>query len=331
MKRARTLALIAVLSLIAIPAIADPLVCDYCKKPLEGKYRIFEGKNLHEKCFLDHFAMRCAVCNKPILDTYTVYQGQNMHDSCYRKKYAKFCSICGEEITGQYYQNDFGDIVHASHIGQYPPCEYCGRLTAETLTGKGTRYPDGREICGICLKSAVTDIKEAHKVLDEDREALRKHGIEIEQEFRLQLVSKTRMAGIGPTSNHDLRGFAELKERSMMLGMVKEQKINIFALSGMPKEVLRGVLAHELMHVWMFTHGPESTDPALAEGSCEYAAYLVMKDRKSDLARYALKEMQERDDPVYGEGYRKVTGFVQSVGEAGWLDYIREFPAPPWH
>ena len=322
--------IIVVLALLTAVAVADTLKCNFCKKPLVGTYRIFEGKNLHDACFQDHYALRCEHCRKPILAKYTVYQNRNLHDSCYNVAYAKYCGICDGAIEGQYYDNLWGDVVHASHIGEYPPCEYCGRLKAGRLTGKGLRYPDGREICGVCLESAVTRIADARGLLVKARETLRKYGIQIEHDFRLKLINKNEMARLGPSGRSDLSGFAELKERSALLGLVKERKIKIYALSGLPEDVMLGVLAHELMHVWMFTQCPWETDEVLAEGSCEYAAYLALKDHRSDLARYCLENMDQRDDPVYGIGYRKVSGFVQSVGVAGWLDYLKEHADPPW-
>jgi len=101
-----SISLLSCAALLAICGTAAALDCDHCRRELVGQYTVYEGKNLHDRCYYDH--------------------------------YAQYCGICGQAITGQYYHNTWGDVVHAFHIGEFPSCEYCSRLTAEKLTGKGS-------------------------------------------------------------------------------------------------------------------------------------------------------------------------------------------------
>ena len=66
---------------LTVSAWADPLLCSYCRRPITGSYMVYDGRNLHESCYLSH--------------------------------YAQYCGLCKAEITGQYLFNSWGDTVCA--------------------------------------------------------------------------------------------------------------------------------------------------------------------------------------------------------------------------
>jgi hypothetical protein len=275
--------------------------------------------------------LRCDECRQPLVGPYTVYEHKNLHDSCFQRRYAKHCHLCGGMISGQYICNSWGDTVHAVHVGEYPICEFCGRLAAEKLTGKGVRYRDGREICGLCYASAVKDAEHAGAILDTVAAILSGYGIEIDLEFKLKLIDKLEMARITPAVGREAWGSTDLKQRRTLLGLVESRKIKVYALTGMPRVILMGVLAHELMHVWLFTHAPLEMDHVLVEGSCQYATLLVLRDNSDRLAQHYLDTQIGAEDLVYGGGLRSVSRYVQGVGIAAWLSYLRQHEEPPWH
>jgi len=242
----------------------------------------------------------------------------------------EYCKICGQDIVGEYTFNVWGDTVHAVHVGEYPMCEFCDRLKAEKLTGRGVKYSDGREICGLCLAVAVSDRGDAEALSDTVRALLCGFGIDVRQEFELDLIDRLEMARLTPASGREAWGFSELKEESSYLGLVKSHEMKVYVLSGMPRDVLMRVLAHEMMHVWLFANGPLEMDHVLVEGSCEYAAYLALQNRPGLLARYYQETQRENEDLAYGGGFRAVSRFVDRVGVPGWLDYLRAHEQPPW-
>jgi hypothetical protein len=154
--------------------------------------------------------------------------------------------------------------------------------------------------------------------------------IDIEQKFDLKLINRYEMLRINTTGGREAWGYSELKGKTSLFGLLKEQKIKVYALSGMPRSFLLGVLAHELMHVWLFAHAPLDMDQALCEGSCEYAAYLVLKKRRDPHSRYFLEKQITNKDAVYGDGIRAVTKYVDKVGIYAWLDYLQGHSKPPW-
>jgi hypothetical protein len=278
--------------------LADPLVCNYCRRVIEGPYIVFEGRNLHDSCYYNHYVTNCG--------------------------------ICGAAISGQYLFNSWGDKVCAVHLGQYPTCEYCDRLVAFPLTGKGAHYPDGRDVCGWCESRAVTDQAGAEAVLDTVRQLLLGYGIQVDQELELVPIDKLKMLDVNSSIGKEAWGYTDFKKTSSFWGLYSTETIKVYVLSRMPRILLTGVLAHELMHVWLFAHAPIDMDPTLCEGSCEYAAYLVLKDSSDPYAKFHRESQETATDLVYGGGFRSVKDYARRVGVPGWLDYLKQHSSPPW-
>jgi hypothetical protein len=68
---------------------------------------------------------------------------------------------------------------------------------------------------------------------------------------------------------------------------MKTRDIKVYILHGMPRIDAIATLAHELTHVWQSVHGRLENDPAFAEGSCNYASYLVLGQYPRSLASRA--------------------------------------------
>jgi hypothetical protein len=282
----------------AAAAHAQPLLCDYCRRVITGPYLVYEGRNLHERCYYDH--------------------------------YARYCGICGAALSGQYLTNSWGDAVCAVHLGQYPTCEYCDRLVAEPLTGRGAHYPDGRNVCGHCESSAVADVREAYALLDTVKQELRLWGIEIDRELELVPIDKLRMLDVNSAIGKEAWGYTDFKQTVSLFGLMNSEQITIYMLSRLPRTVFLGVLAHELMHVWLYANAPADMDPGLTEGSCEYAAHLVLQNRPDPYVKFLEEAREASDDLVYGTGFRSVRDYAKQVGVPAWLGYLKGHSGPPW-
>ena len=86
--------------------------------------------------------------------------------------------------------------------------------------------------------------------------------------------------------------------------LVTDQSFQIHILDGMPRMHYIATAAHELMHVWQYLNGPLGNDPALCEGSCNYASLMVLKQIGGAEADYLIESLRKNSDPVYGEGSR---------------------------
>jgi hypothetical protein len=277
---------------------ADPLLCDYCRRMITGPYLVYDGRNLHEACYYQH--------------------------------YARHCGICSTVISGQYIFNSWGDTVCAVHLGEYPTCEYCDRLVAPQLSGPGAHYKDGRDVCGNCESWAVKDPAEVQALLDTVRQALVTNGILIDRELQLSCIDKRQMLDVNSALGKEAWAYTDFKQRASFFGLWKSESIRIYVLSRLPRVILQAVLAHELMHVWLFAHAPLDMDPTLCEGSCEYAAHLVLRGHRDAYADFLRESQETSDDLVYGVGFRSVRDYVKRVGVPAWLDYLRGHSTPPW-
>jgi hypothetical protein len=105
--------------------------------------------------------------------------------------------------------------------------------------------------------------------------------------------------------------------------------MHMYLLYGMPRMEIISTVAHELAHIWQFNQGQFKSARAWAEGSCNYAAYLVLArypGRESSFFRVSLT----RDgDDVYGDGFRRVKTLAEAEGARSWLHHLSRAPDFP--
>ncbi len=292
--------LIIGLLLIGSAAIADrPPECKYCGKKITGRYIVSEGYNYHVKCYENHIALRCA--------------------------------LCGGIINDEYFEDFWGNTVHSKHKGEVPQCEYCRRFISDEISKGGVEYDDGRKVCGICREHAVDDVAYAEAVKTKLTKTLKGQGIDIVGvEVPLYLVNKSTMTELSAGSHADPLGFTHYEQTSYAGGIIAERSFKIYMLNGLPRFEFISALAHELMHVWMFTNAPTDIDPVLREGSCNYAAFLIIRNYPDKEARFVVDNMTSDPNPVYGEGFRRVKKYVDRHGVSKWLEYLKSNKYPPW-
>jgi len=160
---------------------------------------------------------------------------------------------------------------------------------------------------------------------------LKRYGIEIDiDDIPVYLVDRNEMAQLREDEEGDPHGFTYLEQTTTIGGLILERKFNIYMLTGTPRMFFIATMAHELMHVWLHENAPKDIDPALCEGSCNYASYLTMGDYSGTDTDYIKTTLQENPDPIYGDGFRRVAEFVDEHGIDSWLSYLRENSNPPW-
>ena len=162
------------------------------------------------------------------------------------------------------------------------------------------------------------------------KQILAGYGITSDRELELLPIDKTRMLDVNSEIGKEAWAYTDFKQTVSFFGLWKSERIRIYVLSRMPRVILRSVLAHEFMHVWLFTHAPLDMDPVLCEGSCEYAARLVLAGLNDPYVEFLDEAQEESDDLVYGTGFRSVRDYVRRVGVDAWLVYLRSHSTPPW-
>jgi hypothetical protein len=286
----------------------------------------------HPSCYEENVAPRCAVCGHLLEGGFLVHEGKNYHEKCYRERVAQRCSLCGAVIEGSYLKDFWGNAYHASHQDAAPRCDYCGRFISEKLTGGGVRYGDGRRVCGVCREGAVADEASARALMLDVAGRLAALGLEVDAApVRLHLVARDEMALRSGDPSPRRTGYTNYRwlEIQDEDGRRQERAAHVYVLAGMPRLETIATLAHELTHVWRLERTREPIDEPLDEGACNYAAYLVLKERPGPAADFILHSMQENPDPAYGAGFRRALRYAEEKGAAAlWtlLRTARRFP-----
>lgn len=296
----------------------DEYVCKKCGERITGSYFESNGDYYHTECF------SCQYCGRPIKGAYTTFKDKNYHTTCFESSVAKRCALCGGIILGEYLSDFWGNAYHPSHQNETKACDYCGRFIAPQTTGGGVCYSDGRYICAICRESAVTEKDEALKIMAEVARYLQLYGMKVELgEIELHVVGLEEMQNKSGKGSHRLTGFTDFEEHKRFFGISANRRIDVYLLYGIPRIDVVSTLAHELGHVWQFAAGRLNNDPAFAEGSCNYAAYLALQHYEGKTAEYAVANLLSDENEIYGDGFRRVKRFAESEGINIWLERLR--------
>ena len=320
MVRRGTYPIVAILLLLASEGLGQMIQqCAGCERVLFGEYIQVDGRNYHTTCFT------CAECNKPIDQRFYSHHSRYFHLQCYDKKFCSPCSVCGQLLKDRFCEDYWGGRYCAGHQDSIPPCDFCSRLITGPITGKGLQLPDGRRLCGVCRPSAVTNEYRAKVLMCEVATIMKSLGLMIDcTKMTILLLGQEELKRLIPDPRHAPLGFTEYITVSNEESKVNIKSFNILLLYGMPAVQTKAVLAHELMHVWLFNHGISDIDVALCEGSCNFASYLFLKAVGSVECNYIIREMINDLDPVYGRGFRDVKQYVETNGVTVWLHMLRE-------
>jgi hypothetical protein len=321
LRRIACLLVIVLIAAVATPVAfsqhAKPFTCAKCGEPITGTYFETNGAYYHSRCFL------CAYCGEPVKGTYTTYHDKNYHTDCFENHVAKRCALCDGIIQGQYIMDFWGNAYHLSHQFETQPCDYCGRFIAPHITNGGVRYSDGRYICNVCHKSAVTDKNEAMLILAEVARYMSRFGMKVDLgELDVHVVGLKRMQEKSGKASYRLTGYTDFEENKSLFGLTSKRRIDVYLLYGMPRIDVVSTLAHELAHVWQFTAGRLNNDEAFAEGSCNYASFLVLQNYDGRSSEYLISNLVNDENMIYGEGFRRVKRFAETEGIDAWLDRL---------
>ena len=306
-------------------------LCSHCGQPINGnKYYIVDGKPYDSACYVSSFVDKCDYCGKPIMGEYYIKEGKKYHSQCMKDHVAYRCLVCDKPLMDVRYSDGMGGYVCEEHLETVDKCHSCQRWVVEGKTEGLGKFNDGRFACAKCLATAVVDLGQAERLIASVRRELAQMGIEIIAPIELELtdVIQLRRQGVGFAT--DPLGVTLYRKESMMGGLITFKDFRILVLSGLPEAHLKAVLAHELMHVWLFDNAGDDHEPLLCEGSCEYAAYLVMLNDKSESGQFYLNHLLANDDPIYGQGLRMVMELANGLGIDGWLEYLKVNRTGPW-
>lgn len=259
--------------------------------------------------------MICSKCQKPITGQYLRYEGENYHKGCLTKVLPNQCDVCGEGILGTYIIDSWGHKAHAQHPG---PCSSCGRVLSKKTSKGGFGYDDGRFICGFCRKTAVSHSWTVNKCKREILKQLVSVGFkQIPLNVPISLVSQNELTR--KSNSLHTKGVAVF-QKEFKNNKVHAIKHHIYILHGIPKIEFKGILAHELVHVWQ-NENEFKMSPRHTEGLCNLASYWIYQQDGSELAHRLMENLVKSEDPVYGQGFRLM---LKRWEKLGWRKFVEE-------
>ena len=181
---------------------------------------------------------------------------------------------------------------------------------------------DERVACAECRTEAVVDQGQAEALLEEAREGLGSAaGVHVLSPVDLVLHDTPELQEAAAELAHPrLHAFCQIRERFRGQELI-ERSFTIHALRAQPRALLRGVLAHELFHVWQTEQGaPEDAAPAWREGAANWAQWSLHEARGE--TAWAARIARD-DDPTYGQGFRRFRALVDARGPRAAMDAVR--------
>jgi len=309
----------------------DHFICSNCLKPIaHQRFFIHEDRYYDSVCLVNFVAERCEYCGYPIIDESIYFDAKMYHATCYNEFVGQRCVVCGETAQGEFLVDSRGNAVCKEHHDQAASCHACRQFLSPVQNGRWSQYQDGRITCRQCDATAVNNIEEGRKLAAEVQAELEAAGVTVDQKFKLSFVSLHELNRASENVQADQLGVTLYEKSEMLGGLVSSKKFEIRVLYGLPRAQLRAVLAHELMHVWQFAQAAQPQNQPMCEGTCQYAAYLILQNDETADGRYFLDYLLSQDDKIYGQGFQNVLGYVNSVGLNAWLDYLEHNKEAPW-
>jgi hypothetical protein len=218
----------------------------------------------------------------------------------------------------------WGNRAHAKHgKNATRTCSSCGRIISGGTSKGGYVYADGRTICGICKQTVVETNSDVMRSRNTVLATLHAVGItNIPTTIPINVVDRKRLKKYS-TSHHpdNSKGFTTC-ETTYRNNQPVSRKQTIYILNGLPQLEFNGVLAHEIMHVWLNENGIVLTEPE-TEGFCNLGAMQIYRKDGSRFAQVLLENLEKDTDSVYGDGYRDMKKRVETIGWSRLLQQLR--------
>ena len=201
------------------------------------------------------------------------------------------CSICEKQIKDkQYYVDIWDNPFHIYHkkVGTF--CECCSRIISQKITNGGYRLNDGRHICSLCDVSIIRTDQEIINSSKYVYSVLEKNGVDNVDmdEIKIALIDKNKMKELyGYHKMDHLQGITKIDP-------IAQNPFNIYILDNLPKTQFEAILAHELLHVWLYKKNI-FLDNLTMEGFCNLGSYIIYSLDNTKFSKIHLMSLENED------------------------------------
>ena len=125
----------------------------------------------------------------------------------------------------------------------------------------------------------------------------------------------------GALAHSQLKGFTQMiRNYNGEIRQYSSGKIyQLYLLFGLPRIEFEAVLAHELLHVWIYENDLDLSSFIL-EGFCNLGADLIYNNDSTKFSQIHLKALAENKHPNYGEGYLFMK---KNLEKSGWKNLLK--------
>lgn len=306
----------------------EHFLCAKCGKPIEGSYIKKEGKFFHPGCYSSDSRLVCDKCGKPLEGDYILSEGKKYHTECYNNFILPKCDVCLQPLKESYTIDIYGTKYHTAHLSEMSKCDCCERIISQATTGGGCALSDGRHICNLCYSTAVYNQRDIERAFDLTAQRLIGMGINLNlKKIKITGVNRSGLKNVAEGYTDKMQGYCNAQVEKEYINGRQISSVNshtIYVLNYLPSAALESVIAHELMHAWIFENTKNSHSARVREGACNYTAYLYLKGISPKAAADQLLKLEKNPDPVYGTGFREIRDRFENKALREFLSYLKE-------
>ena len=291
------------------------IYCDQCGLKIEGSYNSSKGNQYHKLCYQKYIQKRCAECGDLISGIYNIDNGKEYHEICYTNFILPKCDVCSLPVDDIYIKDYWKNFYHEYHINTMPDCDNCSRLISKALTGGGYSVNSQRYVCNICKPDVIIKDTDINLNLREVLIILNSVGIKnIPSKIPITLIdSRDELIRLSGNKSGNIQGYTNYVATTVSGKIIKEE-YHIYVLSNLHRIIFNAVLAHELLHVYLFQNQLTDLDSDVREGFCNLGSNLIYEHYNTELSKYQILNMNESEDPDYGLGYRRMKKLLDIEG-----------------
>ncbi|MEG3637906.1 protein DA1 [Magnetococcus sp. PR-3] len=212
----------------------------------------------------------------------------------------------------------------ADHQKRLVKCQSCGRLISEALTRGGVEHRGGPSICNLCHPTAILDSKQASQLTRSVCAFLSKLNLDIDPTtIPLTLVNNKTLRKASKNRRDEVRGLCRTRTTMQGKKVMDHRPEEILILKGLPKEHFCMVAVHEFTHAWIAWHKVRGLSKRDEEGLCCLMEFLWLREQKTPMAKFRLKQLNDSKDPIYGKGLTQAKAALKQHGLPTILSSIR--------
>jgi len=126
--------------------------------------------------------------------------------------------------------------------------------------------------------------------------------------------------------NENMQGYCDSKSLTKYIDdkLVNQTTYHtIYVLSGMSSILVESIIAHELMHSWIYENTKNNFPQKINEGSCNYASYIYLKSLNQNSAFEQIKLLETDPDSIYGKGFLEIRQRFENKSVYDFLAFLK--------